>query len=83
MKTVEPMENDVLVEKRGGELEEGEGEGRALCESRWIAETEDVRLDFGRDGGERRRGSGEGPAEFDVREEEASESFLFLCGGGK
>ena len=50
------MNDDVLVEERGGELEEGEGEGRALGESRLVAEAEDVGFDFGRDLGERRRG---------------------------
>ena len=42
---------DVLVEERGGKLEEGEGESGGLCERRLIAESEDVCFDFDGEGG--------------------------------
>jgi len=37
---------DVSVEKRGRELEEGEGDSGGVCERRRIAEAKDVVLDF-------------------------------------
>jgi len=52
------MKDDVFVEERGGELEESEGEGQALRQSRLIAEAEDVGFDLGRDVGKGKGGGG-------------------------
>ena len=49
------FEDDVSVEERGGELDQGEGETRSLCESRLIAELENFLLDFDGEEGEREK----------------------------
>jgi len=44
-------DGDVSVEKRGGELEEGERHSGGLNEGRWIAEAKDLPLELDGEGG--------------------------------
>ena len=53
------FEDDVFIQKRGGELEEGEADLRDLSQRGWIAEADDVGFYFHRKKGRRwRRGGG-------------------------